>query len=546
MNTVLYNDFNNDSVAWLRQLIENGDISDGEVVGGDFRELNADELREYKTVHLFAGVGGWDYALRLAGWSGPVWTASLPCQPFSPAGRGRGKDDDRHLLPDFLDLVAKCRPPVIFGEQSANAINISGQLRNKIEDLQYLQKKQAYLRILAELQGQSVERMFAMQREEKTTKEGFKRKELGDIREMEKEESRSSSKECCCTSSERKGDGVGHNGRMGSEKDRSRCMRGDRYTFQSGRGESMECSISGQDRQLYRVHSGEHKSCYLCPECDDEHLGRTEDIRSIKWNNESSQEEIRRAYAEISDEIAATIKHGWLDDLQTGLEAEGYTVGHCVLGAHSVGAPHIRSRLYWVAYRNKQGLERRQLPEECEAEQFAGAGGMDGGVAYSGERRHYEQEEKVFPGRFTAKPGGSIRGMVNPEMQGTLREPKIKHSSAEGQEGNDMHVTEQPSKISSRVGNSQIKQMGVPGVTWINGETEVIECLDGKYRPVQSSIWPLADGLPEDLVCGGNTIIPANETQEARKMRIHGYGNAIVPQVAAEFIKAFMNSIKEV
>lgn len=30
-----------------------------------------------------------------------------------------------------------------------------------------------------------------------------------------------------------------------------------------------------------------------------------------------------------------------------------------------------------------------------------------------------------------------------------------------------------------------------------------------------------------------------NETQEARAMRLKGYGNAIVPAVAAEFIKAF-------
>ena len=34
--------------------------------------------------------------------------------------------------------------------------------------------------------------------------------------------------------------------------------------------------------------------------------------------------------------------------------------------------------------------------------------------------------------------------------------------------------------------------------------------------------------------------INPNATQEARVMRLKGYGNAIVPQVAAEFIKAFI------
>lgn len=49
----------------------------------------------------------------------------------------------------------------------------------------------------------------------------------------------------------------------------------------------------------------------------------------------------------------------------------------------------------------------------------------------------------------------------------------------------------------------------------------------------------IADGV----VCSGDTSesINANETQEARVMRLKGYGNAIVPAVAAEFIKAFMN-----
>jgi len=38
--------------------------------------------------------------------------------------------------------------------------------------------------------------------------------------------------------------------------------------------------------------------------------------------------------------------------------------------------------------------------------------------------------------------------------------------------------------------------------------------------------------------------VPINPqaTGEARVMRLRGYGNAIVPQVAAEFIKAFMEA----
>lgn len=39
----------------------------------------------------------------------------------------------------------------------------------------------------------------------------------------------------------------------------------------------------------------------------------------------------------------------WVDGIRADLEAEDYAFGFKVLGAHSVGAPHIRQRLWWVA-----------------------------------------------------------------------------------------------------------------------------------------------------------------------------------------------------
>lgn len=118
-----YNEWDKDAAAWLRQLIKNGLITDGVVDERSITEVSASDIRGFDRVHWFAGIGTWDYCLSESGWGDrPVWTASLPCQPFSAAGKQLGKEDERHLLPHFLGLVRECKPDVIFGEQVGRAI----------------------------------------------------------------------------------------------------------------------------------------------------------------------------------------------------------------------------------------------------------------------------------------------------------------------------------------------------------------------------------------------------------------------------------------
>ena len=123
MSGAYYNENDPFAVAWLRELITAGLLPPGDVDGRSIVDVRPADLRGYAQCHFFAGIGGWPYALDLAGWprDEPAWTGSCPCQPFSVAGRGDGTADKRHLWPEFRRLIAECRPRVVFGEQVAGA-----------------------------------------------------------------------------------------------------------------------------------------------------------------------------------------------------------------------------------------------------------------------------------------------------------------------------------------------------------------------------------------------------------------------------------------
>lgn len=120
--TAYYNENDPNAARWLRQLIAENLIAPGEVDDRSIKDVRPSDLRGFAQCHFFAGIGGWSYALRLAGWpdNRAVWTGSCPCQPFSSIGKKLGTSDPRHLWPQFRRLIRKCKPAVVFGEQVAS------------------------------------------------------------------------------------------------------------------------------------------------------------------------------------------------------------------------------------------------------------------------------------------------------------------------------------------------------------------------------------------------------------------------------------------
>ena len=136
---VYYNERDPFAATWLEELIAAGALPPGRVDKRSVEEVQPEDLDGYRACHFFAGIGGWPYALQLAGWPGDeeVWTASLPCQPWSIAGEKKGFDDARDLWPVFRKLVAARHPSVVFGEQSAAAVPWLRRVRSDLDKMGY-------------------------------------------------------------------------------------------------------------------------------------------------------------------------------------------------------------------------------------------------------------------------------------------------------------------------------------------------------------------------------------------------------------------------
>lgn len=224
----------------------------------------------------------------------------------------------------------------------------------------------------------------------------------------------------------------------------------------------------------------------------------------------------RRPPVVFGEQVAGKNGLAWLDLVQTDMEALDYACGAVVAPAAGFGAPHIRERLYWVAYADNAGSQRRDSGElrQRAVERSVGTGSTQSRLGHAEGDGRLRRQNDGNEGRRERTPGqaGAPERVADSDSENKSR--RRVQRPVEGAS---------KSTGASRERSERLCTVGAANPT--NGEwrdADWLLCTDGKWKPVEPGSFPLADGIA------------------GRVGRLRAYGNAIVAPQAQAFIEAAM------
>ena len=245
----------------------------------------------------------------------------------------------------------------------------------------------------------------------------------------------------------------------------------------------------------------------------------------------------------FGEQVAGAAGREWFAGVRADLEALGYRVGAADLCAASVGAPHIRQRLYWFGVREGVGPIRladtasdgRQQRGPESDRRGAGGGGTPDPVANSlRPGLEWGTGRAVGDECATAERGGETGGMDNTDSsrldgaqrnsEGSSRDQARLQVPGAGCSSGRLANTQYDGRRSDQPGRRP-EGRTVDGRFGFWGDYSILPCRDGKARRVESGTFPLAYGVP------------------GRVGLLRGYGNAIVVPLAVAFIQAAVETI---
>ncbi len=254
----------------------------------------------------------------------------------------------------------------------------------------------------------------------------------------------------------------------------------------------------------------------------------------------------------LGEQVASGPATSWLDLVSSDLEALGYAFGAAALPACGVGAPHIRQRTGFVADRISAGLsgaDRSRGARVWDAVERHGAVGTLADAMHTGRAERWPiagdrsaagsggaslvvgVDHEGPQGWIIGRDGADQRPVGSASLAGGMGEPNGSGWSQRQSSATPLGYGRAAQPTSSGPRLALALQGGTPGAdeaarqaqhrsVW--SELEWLPCRDGKARPTQPGLFPLAHGV------------------SGRVGKLRAYGNAIVPQVAAEFIGAYL------